>query len=176
MRKKRLKLFNVLVYFGAFALSQHLAASNPHASNLNDFATLIQAYENSLFEHAPETALFLDRKDIPQDKFTDNSFEAMYRWQSQEDYYLSALNELDPNKLLGTPEYTTYWLMKETLQNNKNSRICKDELWDINSAAGWHNNVVDIATKQPVGTPENRAMALKGGQLFLNWFIMKFVI
>ncbi|ARB92119.1 DUF885 domain-containing protein [Legionella longbeachae] len=161
MRKKRLKLFNVLVYFGAFALSQHLAASNPHASNLNDFATLIQAYENSLFEHAPETALFLDRKDIPQDKFTDNSFEAMYRWQSQEDYYLSALNELDPNKLLGTPEYTTYWLMKETLQNNKNSRICKDELWDINSAAGWHNNVVDIATKQPVGTPENRAMALK---------------
>ncbi|WP_115700711.1 DUF885 domain-containing protein [Legionella sainthelensi] len=161
MRKKRLKLFSVLVCLGSLALSQNLTASPHYASNLNDFATLIQAYENSLFEHSPETALLLDRKDIPQDKFTDNSFEAIYRWQSQEDYYLSALNELDPNRLLGTAEYTTYWLMKETLENNKESRLCKEELWDINSAAGWHNNVVDIATKQPVGTPENRAMALK---------------
>lgn len=89
---------------------------------------------------------------------------------------MSALNELDPNRLLGTAEYTTYWLMKETLENNKESRLCKEELWDINSAAGWHNNVVDIATKQPVGTTENRAMALKRWAAFLNWFIMKFVI
>jgi uncharacterized protein (DUF885 family) len=166
MGKKRLKLFNVLVCLGSLTLSQSLEAIHPHTSNLNDFTTLIQSYENSLFEYSPETALFLDRKEIPQDKFTDNSFEAIHRWQSQEDYYLSALSELDPNKLLGTAEYTTYWLMKETLENNKESSVCKEELWEINSAAGWQNNVVDIATKQPVGTLENRLMALKRWSTF----------
>jgi len=76
---------------------------------------------------------------------------------------LSQINEKDVE---GTAQYTTYLLLKETLQAKHASRICREELWDVNPAFGWHNNMANVAEKQPVGTPEYRRLALARWQTF----------
>lgn len=132
----------------------------------NEFIRLATDYEQKLFDYSPELGLFWGKLDVALDRFTDYSSEATQKWQNQEDNFLIALNEIDENTLKGTPEYFTYLLLKETLENKKASRICKEELWDINPAFGWHNKMAITAERQPVGTVEYRQLALTRWQTF----------
>ncbi|MBA3536020.1 MAG: DUF885 domain-containing protein [Tatlockia sp.] len=131
-----------------------------------EFSRLATDYENELFNYSPELGLFWGRHDVAQDRFMDYSIEATQKWQNREDNFLNALNRMDDNKLRGSLDYYTYLLLKETLENKKESRICKEELWDINPAWGWHNKMTIIAEKQPVGSAEYRELALKRWRTF----------
>jgi uncharacterized protein (DUF885 family) len=131
-----------------------------------EFSRLATDYENELFNYSPELGLFWGRHDVAHDRFMDYSVEATQHWQNREDGFLDALNQIDEKTLQGTLDYYTYLLLKETLENNKESRICKEELWDINPAWGWHNKMTIIAEKQPVGTAEYRELALKRWRTF----------
>lgn len=132
----------------------------------NQFSELANNYEISLLEHNPELGLIFGKKDVPLDKFMDPSIAEIARWEYQEDNFLLALKNLDTRPSAGTPEYYTYLLLKETLENRKAARSCKVELWDINPFFGWHNTMVVIAEKQPVGTPASRQLALKRWHTF----------
>ncbi|MFC3908053.1 DUF885 domain-containing protein [Legionella dresdenensis] len=137
--------------------------------NMLSFSELANAYEQSLFDYSPELGLFWGKSDVAQDRFTDVSLEGHARWLQQEDNFLMQLNALDEKELKDTPQYTTYLLLKETLEAQKASRICHVELWDINPAFGWHNQMAGVAEKQPVGTPEYRKMALTRWRTFGNY-------
>lgn len=126
----------------------------------NKFFQLTQRYEKSFFDHFPEEGLFWGRKDIPLDKFRNYSLEAVKNWQNQEDNFLISLSKIEPSDL-NASEKLTYKLLKETLENKKAVRVCKEELWDVNPAWGWHNILTLVATKQPIGTPELRDFAIK---------------
>ncbi|PJE17530.1 MULTISPECIES: DUF885 domain-containing protein [Legionella] len=130
------------------------------------FTVIADDYENSLFDYSPETGLFWGRINVAQDRFTDYSLEARQKWQQQEDRFLLALKQLDEVSLRNSPVYITYLLLIETLENKKASRICKEELWDINPASGWHIKMAIVAEKQPVGTATNRELAIKRWQTF----------
>ncbi len=130
------------------------------------FSQLAASYEQQFFDHFPEQGLFWGKVDVPLDRFTDFSPAGYQAWQQKEDNFLIALQAIDPKTLKGTPHYNTYLLLKETLENNKGIRICKDELWDVNPAFGWHNQLATVAEKQPVGTAELREKALKRWQTF----------
>lgn len=99
----------------------------------------------------PELGVFFGKADVAGDRFMDASIERYQRWCQQEDKFVSALNALNNKDLQGTPQYTTYLLLKETLEAKQASRICRQELWDVNPAAGWHNNLAVVAAKQLVG-------------------------
>lgn len=125
------------------------------------FTKIAFDYENSLFDYFPELGLFWGKSGVALDRFTDYSVRALKQWQEKEDCFLSALNQIDEASLNKTSSYYTFLLLKETLENKKASRICREELWDINPLWGWHNKMTMTAEKQPVGTEEYRKLALK---------------
>lgn len=133
---------------------------------VQQFSEIATEYETKLFDYMPELGFFYGKSDVALDRFTDSSIEGYQRWWRQEERFLSELNELNAKELQDTPQYTTYLLLKETLEANQASRICREELWDVNPAAGWHNSLAFVATKQPVGTDAYRQFALKRWQSF----------
>lgn len=140
---------------------------SPTKKNLSkEFSELAMEYENKLLQHNPELGMFWGRKDIILDKFMDYSLKEVMSWERQENDFLIALRHLEVKPAPGTPEYYTYNLLKETLENKKASRQCKLELWNVNPAFGWHNNMVIVAQRQPVGTPTYRQLALKRWRTF----------
>lgn len=167
MQNKKLTLF--LFYSLLLLTSIKLVASSNSlmAQTMSkQFTVIADDYENSLFDYSPEIGLFWGRINVAQDRFTDYSLEARQKWQQQEDRFLLALEQLDEVSLRNSPVYITYLLLKETLENKKASRICKEELWDINPASGWHIKMAIVAEKQPVGTATNRELAMKRWQTF----------
>ncbi|TAL64505.1 MAG: DUF885 domain-containing protein [Legionella sp.] len=146
-----------------------MAKSN-HPSRQNQrerFIALAHDYEKAYFENFPEMGVFWGKKDVAYDYFRDHSHVATLRWQQREDEFLSALAQIDVKALQDTPEYITYNLLKGTLENNQGARVCHESLWHINPTfAGWHMISTRIAEKQPVGTPENRQMAIKRWNTF----------
>lgn len=56
----------------------------------------------------------------------------------------------------------TYAVLKEQLESEKQSRVCKAELWmGVNHMSGWHLSLGDIAREQPIATAQDRAQALE---------------
>lgn len=159
-RKKLIKILYFVLILSSFKL---IAAIHPMSEK---FTQLAEEYENSLFEYTPELGMFWGRTDVALDRFTDYSIEATAAWQQKEDYFLQALGEIDEQEIKKTSNYSTYLLFKETLENKKASRICKEELWDVNPTFGWHNKMAIVAEKQPVGTEEYRQFALARWQTF----------
>ncbi len=127
---------------------------------------LADNYQKDWFDRFPELGMYFGRTDVAQNRFMDHSLSALSAWQKKEDDFLAALKALDEEALKNLPEYNTYQLLKETLENNKRARICKDELWNVNPLWGWHNIIAAIAEKQPVGTPEYRSLALQRWRTF----------
>lgn len=127
---------------------------------------IADTFEKAYFDHNPEIGLFFGRTDVALDRFRDRSLKAHQQWQKQEDATLQALNQLKVSDLQGTPQYQTYRLLKETLENHQAVRICKEELWNVNPLRGWHIMLGLIAEKQPVGTDEYRQAALKRYKAF----------
>ncbi len=141
-----------------------IASPNPAVLQLK---SITNQYETDLFDYWPELGIFWGRPNIAQDKFIDHSIAATLAWQTKEDTYLEALKRLDVHALTHSHAYITYRILKETLENNVASRVCKDYLWSVNpSFDGWIAITTQIAENQPVDTPHNRALALKRWQSF----------
>ncbi len=124
-------------------------------------------YEQDFFTYNPELALFWGKKDIALDRFNDHSYAAIKEWQKKEEGFLSSLNTIDRKELENTPQYITYRLLKDTLESNKQARVCEENLWNVNPTfKGWLSLTTKVAEKQPVGTPEYRKLALKRWSTF----------
>ncbi len=94
-------------------------------------------------------------------KVFDNSPAALTRWHRYEDSVLAVLTTIDTIPLVGKPEWTTYGILRYDLESSIGLRICRGELWRVNSyVAGWQQGYTDVATRQRVGTPARRAAAL----------------
>lgn len=135
-------------------------------NTLQKFSEIANSYETALFEYQPELGLFWGKSDVALDRFMDSSIEGYQKWWQQEDQFLAGLSALDAKYFQNSPQLVTYELLKETLQANQASRICREELWDVNPASGWHSKLAMIAQKQPVGTPSFRQQALTRWQSF----------
>lgn len=127
----------------------------------SEFHLIAQGFESALIERSPEIALRYGRRDTPQDKFTDISLPAMAAWREVEDSYLLRLKEFPVELIREKPEYITYGLMKNYLESHQRVRIVQEELWSVNAMWGLHILLSDTADKQPLGTPQHRANALK---------------
>ncbi|MDP1604875.1 MAG: DUF885 domain-containing protein [Legionella sp.] len=157
-------LFNAL--FLLFNLKLVGAPSLPVEESVLQFSIIANDYETDLFDYSPELGLFWGKSDVALDRFTDVSLQGYAGWLQQEDDFLLRLDALNEKELRDTPQYFTYLLLKETLKAKKASRLCRQELWDINPVFGWHNKMAIVAEKQPVGTPEYRRLALARWQTF----------
>lgn len=127
---------------------------------------IADSYEQEYFANFPEQGVLFGYKNTPQNKFNDHTWAAHQAWEHTEDIYLARLLKINEKSLRNTPQYITYRLLKETLENNKTTRICYSSLWNINPMTGWHVNMTTIAEKQPVGTDALRALALERWRTF----------
>lgn len=154
-----------LIFIIGFTSSSLLFASTNQ--NLMQMKLIAKQYEVDLFDYWPELGVFWGENNVAQDRFIDHSIKATMKWQKKEDLYLKALYQLDINALNDSNLYITYQILKETLENSKATRVCKDYLWNINpSFDGWLSISVQIAENQPVGSENNRKLALKRWRSF----------
>jgi uncharacterized protein (DUF885 family) len=91
---------------------------------------------------------------------SDNSPEALAAWRALEDRWLAELSQVDGRALFGTPAWITHGFLREALESSVGARVCKQELWPVNQMSGIQMRLMDLAERQPVGTPEKRAAAL----------------
>jgi uncharacterized protein (DUF885 family) len=54
----------------------------------------------------------------------------------------------------------TYGVLREQLESSRESRVCRNESWAVDQVWGWQIALGELADAQPVGTKEERAMAL----------------
>lgn len=122
---------------------------------------LANDYEAKYFSYFPEMALFWGKTNIPQNKFSNHSYENQLKWQALQDQWLEELSQIDEATLIRSSEHTTYQLLRESLENAKAARICKETLWDVNPLKGWHIELGVISSKQPLKTSLERKQALE---------------
>jgi uncharacterized protein (DUF885 family) len=158
--KKFMKISSIIAStcFLVTAFANVKPMKNQTKDDLNQIAL---NYEKAYFEHFPELGMYWGRNDATLDRFMDHSISAHIQWQKKEDEFLASLKKLNIKELQAKGQYHTYQLLKETLENNKAIRICKDELWNVNPLWGWHNILTMVAEKQPVGNEHNREQAIK---------------
>lgn len=83
------------------------------------------------------------------------------RLDAREDALWARLQAIDPQQLHDRQAQLGYAQMREILESNRGLRVCKTEGWNVNHMFGWQTAFTDLADRQPVGTADERAQALK---------------
>ena len=117
-------------------------------------------YLAALLSRYPEQAQQNGLVTPAADRFYDNSPAALKVWQRREDGWRAALGRIDAAKLTGA-DRITYGFLRQDLDNSVRSRICHQELWPVEQMSGWAASYPDLAAAEPVGTPADRALALR---------------
>ena len=108
----------------------------------------------------PELATFIGMPGMRHDRLSDNSLAAIPELERLSDAFAARVLALDPNAILGRPEYITLGYLRENAESGRQSRVCKSELWGVNQMAGWQISLNQLAAVQPVGTDDLRQQAL----------------
>ena len=133
-----------------------------HASPDADINAIATAYMHASMEYQPESA--------PSDtgwmaplaiRITDNTPAALSKWHSYQDSILKVLIQVDTAAIVGHPEWITYGILRGTLESDIGARICRQELWGVNSYVnGWQNGYSDVFAQQRIGNTARRTAAL----------------
>lgn len=135
-----------------------VAADTPSpADAMNDIADRYYAWT---LERFPEQAYFAAVELERHDGMLDNSPEALAAAHAIEDELLAAVEAINADDLVGKPEWIAKALLEQELRSGVARRICREELWNISQMGGWHSGYSQLATLQPVDTPELREQAL----------------
>lgn len=164
LNKLRILTFFLLLTFSV--TRPVLALMNTSNATQIQLTKIADDYERAYFTHFPDYGLCRGRTDVAMDRFADFSLKGNESWQKKEDQFLAELQKLNENELKGSHQFITYQLLKQTIENNRATRVCKSELWDVNPLWGWHILLGVVAEKQPVGTLASRSDALKRWSTF----------
>lgn len=117
-------------------------------------------YLAAYLERHPEMGTFLSLPGARHDRLTDNSLRALAVWQTREDAWLAELDALAAPAEVGSRDWVTYGILRESLARSVGRRVCRPELWPVSSVTGWHASVPSLFEIQPVDTPDERQQAL----------------
>jgi uncharacterized protein (DUF885 family) len=120
---------------------------------------LADEYVAAFFERIPEAATRRGRPNANHGGITDNSLAATAGWRRREDGWLSWLRAIDADALQNRPEWVTYGILREVIEGSVAVRVCRTELWNLNTNGGWQASYTSLAGLQPVGTDSLRALA-----------------
>ena len=127
------------------------------ATAVNEIA---DRYYDWRLARTPESAYFSAIELERHDGLYDNSVAALEKEHAFVDGLLAEIAAVDGSALQSSPEWITYALLERELQSLVALRVCRNELWGVNQMGGWHRVYPQIATLQPVDTPEHRAQAI----------------
>lgn len=108
----------------------------------------------------PTSAYFIGVPAPDNSRWSDRSPEALAAVRAQRDALLAELQRIRPDDLSQDKRFV-HASMVERLEADRQTRVCRYELWDVNHMSGWHLDFADVAREQPVETAEQRAEALQ---------------
>jgi uncharacterized protein (DUF885 family) len=117
-----------------------------------------RAVEHEL-EYFPTRAYFTGLPAPDHRRWPDRSPEAVRAYQLGNDDLLARLSRIDRSQV--AQQSVAYQILKEQLEAEAQSRVCRAELWDVSHMDGWHLTMVRVAQEQPVETADERAQALE---------------
>jgi uncharacterized protein (DUF885 family) len=143
----------------AALLAAHPWTSDSPGEQVNVIAT---AYLRASMEYQPESAPSDTGWMAPlASRIGDNSPGALSKWHSYQDSILNVLRQVDAAALVGQPEWITYGILRGSLESDIGTRICRQELWGVNSYVnGWQNGYSDVFGQQRIGNNVRRQAAL----------------
>jgi uncharacterized protein (DUF885 family) len=148
------------VALAAFALPAQ-AQTTPADSLGRQVTALADEVMQTALTRSPELATFLGLPGMRHDGLSDNSLEALRRYEAQDDAFNARVLAIDPTPLVGRPEYVTLGFLREAAQSGAQGRVCHNELWaGVNQMFGWQVSLPRLAAVQPVGSDDLRAQAL----------------
>jgi len=143
----------------AALLAAHPWIARSPGEEVNAIAT---AYLRAGMEYQPESAPSDTGWMAPlASRISDNTPAALSRWQAYQDSILKVLAQVDTAALVGRPEWITYGILRGSLETDIGTRICRQELWGVNSYVnGWQNGYSNVFGQQRIGTRARRQAAL----------------
>ena len=144
------------------AVSLSAADRSVPATSAADVNLIATAYMHASMEYQPESAPSDTGWMAPlASRITDNTPAALLKWHNYQDSILKVLAQADTAALVGHPEWITYGILRGTLESDIGTRICRQELWGVNSYVnGWQNGYSDVFAQQRIGNTARRAAAL----------------
>jgi uncharacterized protein (DUF885 family) len=135
------------------------------ATRADSLARQVTALADEVMQTAltrnPEIATYLGLPGMRHDRLSDNSLEAQRRYEAEDDAFAARVLAIDPEPLVGRPEFVTLGFLREAAQSGAQGRVCHNEYWaGVNQMLGWQVGLPRLAQIQPVGTDELRAQAL----------------
>lgn len=129
----------------------------------SQFEALAQRAVAHQLDYAPFLSYFTGLPAPDHRRWSDRSPQAIQNFERTNSVLLATLLRIDP-AALAPSTVATYDILKEQLESEAQSRVCRSELWDVSHMNGWHLAMVQVAQEQPVSTPEERAQALERWQ------------
>lgn len=146
---KKIIAFSLLLLICNFYFAQD--------SKVNQLADL---YINQAFKTHPEYGTMYGIENADNVNLGDNSMNAIEIQENFEDSLFAELIKID-KKSLTKVDLLTYEVLFETLESDKECRICKEDLWLLSHLDGWHIGISRLCEAQPVGSELNRKNTLK---------------
>ena len=137
--------------------SQDTAEPEPEISAIEALADEILA---ATMERYPAMGTYYSIEGARHDRLSDNSLEALAGWQTREDAWLAALNEIGSPEDIGSRDWVTYGILHESLASSIASRICRSELWRASETTAWYRGLPFLFEIQPVDTPDLQQQTL----------------
>ncbi|MBT7169010.1 MAG: DUF885 family protein, partial [Porticoccaceae bacterium] len=109
----------------------------------------------------PSMPTFYSIKNSRHDRLFDNSLKALTVWQVKEDEWLARLNALGEPQEIGSRDWVTYGILRESLEAARDTRICRKELWETSTTTAWYTSLPFIFDIQPLDSEELRNEALQ---------------
>ena len=150
---------------GTLALAAFAPPAQAQTTRADSLARQVTALADEVMQTAlarsPELATYLGLPGMRHEGLSDNSLATLARYQAEDDAFAARVLAIDPEPLVGRPEYVTLGFLREAAQNTAQGRVCRNELWaGVNQMFGWQVSLPRLAAVQPVGTDDLRAQAL----------------
>lgn len=149
-------LLTALLFFSIVAASAQTSVQPPAAQRVTDLANRFIA------QSLANDPTINEQTGLPtaiHSRFVDLSPAAIQAFADTEAADLRDLHAVAPDALPQAAR-ATYANLEEQLGADLQMRVCRTELWDVNHFSGWQSNFSNVAERQPIATPDDRAQAL----------------
>ncbi len=141
----------------AILLSTACSQPTPPPSAIEQLA---DEYLDGLMESDALMGTYYSIEGARHDRLPDNSLVGIAEWQAKEDAWLARLNGMGAPEEVGSRDWVTYGLLKEQLEGDSATRICRNELWGASTTTSWHTWLPFVFDVQPLETGALREQAL----------------
>ncbi len=122
---------------------------------------LADSYYEEYLKTFPEASYFSGDSIVNHIDITSNKLSEVKKWEEFEDSLYAQLLQIPVESISLQSEKITYWVLKESLEQSIEIRVCKRQLWNVTHMGGWQTNWLYFSELQPVNSTELRAQAIE---------------